>query len=126
MADFQAWTLNGWNEQLVIPFINLLNDAYCRDISIKTCTSLEMKQQKGEYVGAFAPYGYRLHEKVNQEETVAASQEKNMESAHLEKEVFGGDSKLTYEIVDYYVEKMIVNGTEDINIEWREGRRQQA
>ena len=67
-----------------------------------------------------------LHEKVDQGEKAAAPQEKTMESAHLEKEVLGNDSKLTYEIVDYYVEKMIVNGTEDIHIEWREGRRQQA
>ncbi len=43
--------MNGRNEQLVILSMNLVNDAYCRDISIKTCTSLEMKQQKGEYVG---------------------------------------------------------------------------
>lgn len=67
-----------------------------------------------------------LHEKVNQEEKATAPQEKNKESVHIEKEVFGSNSKLTYEIVDYYVEKMIVNGTEDINIEWKEGRRQQA
>lgn len=47
------------NDQLVIPFMNLVNDAYCRDISIKIRTSLELKQRKGEYVGSFAPYGYR-------------------------------------------------------------------
>lgn len=50
---------NNGNEQLVIPFMNLVNDAYCRDISIKIRTSFEMKQQKGEYIGSFAPYGYR-------------------------------------------------------------------
>lgn len=57
--NYDSAFTNGGNEQLVIPFMNLVNDAYCRDISIKTRTSLEMKQQKGEYVGAFAPYGYR-------------------------------------------------------------------
>ncbi|MCM1304499.1 MAG: recombinase family protein [Lachnospiraceae bacterium] len=57
--NYDSARMNGGNEQLVIPFMNLVNDAYCRDISIKTRTSLEMKQQKGEYVGSFAPYGYR-------------------------------------------------------------------
>lgn len=67
-----------------------------------------------------------LHEKASLEDNTYASQEEVAESKHIErrKEVFGSDSKLTYEIVDYYIEKMIVNGTEDIHIEWREGRRQ--
>lgn len=64
-----------------------------------------------------------LHEKADQGEKAAALQEKTIESAHLDKEVFDTSSKLTYEIVDYYIEKMIVNGTEDINIEWREGKK---
>ncbi len=47
------------NDQLVIPFMNLVNDAYCRDISVKIRTSIEVKQKKGDYVGPFAPYGYK-------------------------------------------------------------------
>lgn len=68
-----------------------------------------------------------LHKKAVQgEEDLASPKEENAENAQLEeeKEVFGIDSKLTHEMIDYYVEKIIVNGTEDINIEWREGRRQ--
>ncbi len=38
----------------------------------------------------------------------------------------GGDSRRTFEVVDYFVEKIVVNGTEDIKIEWREGRQQQV
>ncbi len=57
--NYDSAFTNSGNEQIVIPFMNLVNDAYCRDISIKTRTSLEIKQQKGEYVGAFAPYGYK-------------------------------------------------------------------
>lgn len=38
---------------------NLFNDNYCRDISIKTRTNLEVKRKNGEFVGAFAPYGYK-------------------------------------------------------------------
>lgn len=67
-----------------------------------------------------------LHEKTVCRETDTAAQKgvKIAENTHTEreKEVFGGDSRLTFEVVDYYVEKMIVNGSEDINIEWREGR----
>lgn len=50
------------NEQLVIPFMNLVNDTYCRDISVKVRSSLEMKRQNGEFVGAFAAYGYQRSE----------------------------------------------------------------
>lgn len=48
---------------MMIPFKNLINDAYCRDISIKIRSHLEMKRKKGEYIGAFAVYGYRKDEK---------------------------------------------------------------
>lgn len=44
---------------IMIPFRNLINDAYCRDISMKTRSSLEVKRRRGEFVGAFAPYGYQ-------------------------------------------------------------------
>ena len=71
-----------------------------------------------------------LHEKAVYRETDTASQKgvKIAESTHTEreKEVFGGDSRITFEVVDYYVEKIVVNGTEDIKIEWREGRQQQV
>lgn len=71
-----------------------------------------------------------LHEKAVCRETDTASQKevKIAESTHTEreKEVFGGDSRITFEVVDYYVEKIVVNGTEDIKIEWREGRQQQV
>ena len=63
--NYDSAHTTGGNEQLVIPFMNLVNDAYCRDISIKARTSLEMKQQKGEFVGAFAPYGYRKNPQDN-------------------------------------------------------------
>ncbi len=47
---------------MIVPFKNLINDAYCRDISIKIRSNLEVKRKKGDYVGAFAPYGYRKSE----------------------------------------------------------------
>lgn len=43
---------------LIVPFKNLINDAYSRDISIKIRSNLEIKRKKGEYIGAFLTYGY--------------------------------------------------------------------
>lgn len=45
-------------ESLIIPFKNLINDAYLRDISIKVRTQLDIKRKNGEFIGSFAPYGY--------------------------------------------------------------------
>lgn len=53
----------GYGGDMVVPFKNLINDAYCRDISIKIRSHLEMKRKKGEYIGAFAVYGYRKDER---------------------------------------------------------------
>lgn len=41
---------------------NLMNDNYCRDISIKIRSQLQVKRKNGEFIGAFAPYGYRKAE----------------------------------------------------------------
>lgn len=42
---------------------NLMNDNYCRDISIKIRSQLQVKRKNGEFIGAFAPYGYQKDEK---------------------------------------------------------------
>ena len=49
---------------MIIPFKNLINDAYCRDISIKIRSHMDIKRRNGEYIGAFAAYGY-LKDKEN-------------------------------------------------------------
>ena len=46
------------SDSIVVPFKNLLNDSYCRDISIKTRSSLDVKRRNGDFVGAFPVYGY--------------------------------------------------------------------
>lgn len=51
-------TENNYGSDMIIPFKNLINDAYCRDISIKIRSHLEMKRKRGEYIGAFSVYGY--------------------------------------------------------------------
>ncbi len=43
---------------LVLPFKNLMNDSYCRDISIKIRTNLDAKRRSGQFVGSRVVYGY--------------------------------------------------------------------
>lgn len=43
---------------IVVPFKNLINDSYCRDLSVKIRSHLAVKRKKGEFIGAFACYGY--------------------------------------------------------------------
>lgn len=44
--------------ELVLPFKNLMNDSYCRDISIKVRTNLEAKRRSGQFVGTRVVFGY--------------------------------------------------------------------
>lgn len=44
---------------IILPFKNLINDAYCRDISIKIRSHLDVKRRRGEFIGAFPVYGYK-------------------------------------------------------------------
>ena len=46
----------------VVPFKNLLNDAYSRDISMKTKISLNIKRKQGYFVSPFTVYGYKKSE----------------------------------------------------------------
>lgn len=56
-------SLEDERNDIVVPFKNLMNDAYCRDISIKIRSHLEVKRKNGDYIGAFTPYGYLKDEK---------------------------------------------------------------
>ncbi len=46
------------SDDLIIPFKNLINEAYCRDISVKIRSQLDIKRRSGQFIGAFAVYGY--------------------------------------------------------------------
>ena len=46
------------SDSIVIPFKNLINDSYSRDISIKVRSNLEVKRRQGEFISNFAVYGY--------------------------------------------------------------------
>ena len=49
-------------DDLTVSVKNIMNEAYARDISIKTRSSLETKRKNGDFVGAFPVYGYRKSE----------------------------------------------------------------
>ena len=48
---------------LILPIRNFINDSYCRDISMKVKSSKEVKRKNGEFIGAFAPFGYKKDSK---------------------------------------------------------------
>lgn len=56
---YDSLTGDPLSDSYIIPFKNLINDRYCSDISVKIRTNLNVKRRKGEYVGAYAPYGYK-------------------------------------------------------------------
>jgi len=55
-------TLNDSGDDLTVSLKSIINDAYCRDISIKTRSALNVKRASGDYVGACCVYGYRKSE----------------------------------------------------------------
>ena len=51
-------TVNDAADDLTVSVKNIMNEAYCRDISVKTRSALEAKRRSGDFVGAFPVYGY--------------------------------------------------------------------
>lgn len=47
---------------IIVPFKNIINDEYCRDISIKVRSALDIRRRQGKFIGSFAPYGYKKDE----------------------------------------------------------------
>ena len=43
---------------IAVPIQNVVNDDFCRQTSIKIRGVLDSKRKNGEFIGAFAPYGY--------------------------------------------------------------------
>ena len=43
---------------VIVPFKNLMNDEYARDISNKVRSVLDNKKASGQFIGSTAPYGY--------------------------------------------------------------------
>ena len=46
-------------DELTVSIKNIVNDYYAKDISMKSGAALKAKRQNGEYIGSYAPHGYR-------------------------------------------------------------------
>ncbi len=44
---------------IIVPFRNIINDEYCRDISNKVRSSLDTRRRQGKFIGSFSAYGYK-------------------------------------------------------------------
>lgn len=56
--NFDTLTAERSSDGYMIPLKNIINAVYSRDISRKISSAFQMKRQNGEFIGAFAPYGY--------------------------------------------------------------------
>lgn len=56
---YDSFSADAGERAIVVPVKNFINDSYCRDISMKVKSQLATKREAGEYVAAFALYGYR-------------------------------------------------------------------
>ena len=39
---------------VIVPFKNIINDEYCRDISMKVRSALDIRRRQGKFIGSFA------------------------------------------------------------------------
>jgi DNA invertase Pin-like site-specific DNA recombinase len=60
--NYDSLTVQGYTGNIIVPFKNMINDAYCADISVKVRSHLDIKRKRGDFVGAFAVYGYAKDE----------------------------------------------------------------
>ena len=56
--DFDSANKKTDAEELILPFRNLINDSYSRDLSVKIRSNLLVKRKNGDYIGNFVVYGY--------------------------------------------------------------------
>lgn len=56
---FDSLTADYNEKSLIVPVKNFINDSYSRDISAKVRSHQQIKREKGDFIGAFAVYGYK-------------------------------------------------------------------
>lgn len=59
---FDSLTADDNETSLVVPMKNFVNDSYSRDISGKVRSHQKLKRENGDFIGAFAVFGYRKSE----------------------------------------------------------------
>lgn len=57
--DYDSLYASSAEVGVVVPFKNIINEAYAKDASQKSAALVEERQKAGLFVGRFAPYGYR-------------------------------------------------------------------
>ncbi len=67
-------------DDILIPIKNIMNEAYCRELSKKLRRQFRMQRSNGEFMGAFAAYGYKKstedkHKLLPDEEAASVVQE---------------------------------------------------
>ena len=56
---FDSLTADYRETSLIVPVKNFINDSYARDISGKVRSHQKIKRENGDFIGAFAVYGYK-------------------------------------------------------------------
>ena len=56
--SYDSITERSLSDDYIIPFKNIINEAYCADISKKIRSQFEVKRKKGDFISAFVPFGY--------------------------------------------------------------------
>lgn len=56
--NYDSLHTDGSESAIVLPVKNFINDSYCRDISMKVKSGQQVKRKNGDFIGAFAVYGY--------------------------------------------------------------------
>lgn len=59
LDDYDSIKKRSLTDYITIPFKNLVNETYCRDASLRIKSHMAVKRERGEFIGAFAPYGYK-------------------------------------------------------------------
>lgn len=77
---------------LILPIRNFINDSYCRDISMKVKSSKEVKRKNGEFIGSFAPFGYKKDSK-NKHKLVVDTEVSHIVSRIFDMKIEGYSSK---------------------------------
>lgn len=55
---YDSAKVTGYTDSIIVPFKNMINDAYSADISGKIRSQLDIKRKNGDFIGSFAVYGY--------------------------------------------------------------------
>ncbi|MBQ3236498.1 MAG: recombinase family protein [Oscillospiraceae bacterium] len=82
----------------IIPFRNILNEMYARDTSRKIRSAFYARMKRGDFVGAFAPYGYKRTEKEKHRLVIDEEPAKIVRRIFMEKIAGKGPKQIAEEL----------------------------